>query len=444
MAGKLLLCVTLALSALGVSGAPTSASNRTEYLGIPISNPGILNAIPNRYIVVYNNTFNDDDIDIHENSVIKTIAKRNIAKRSMTGKLLSTTVDTYKIGKWRAMALDADDMMVNEIFSAREVSYIEQDAYININARAVQGRTTTGLARLSHSDAGARTYVFDDSAGEGITAYVVDTGVRVTHEEFEGRAVFGANFIDNEVCSLPTENILPSQGTRVTHINQDTDTNGHGTHVAGTIGGKTFGVAKKVNIVGVKVLGADGGGSNSGVLAGMQFVVNNATAARLGGKAVMNMSLGGGASPSINAAINNIEAAGVVPVVAAGNEAQDTANTSPGSAEAAITVGAIDQTNDRIAVFSNFGELVDIFAPGVDVLSASNVTDTASETLSGTSMASPHIAGLAAYLMSLEGITGVQAVGDRIKELAQGTGARVRGGPRDTTTLIANNGADAL
>lgn len=202
MAGRVLLCFTLALSALGVSGVPTSLPNKTEgeFLGIPISNPGVLNAIPNRYIVVYNNTFNDDDIDVHEKSVIQTIAKRNVAKRSLTGKLLSTTVDTYKIGKWRAMALDADDLMINEIFSAKEVSYIEQDAVININARAVQGRTTTGLARISHAQAGSRTYVFDDSAGEGITAFVVDTGIRVTHSEFEGRATFAANFIDDVVC----------------------------------------------------------------------------------------------------------------------------------------------------------------------------------------------------------------------------------------------------
>lgn len=176
----------------------------------------------------------------------------------------------------------------------------------------------------------------------------------------------------------------------------------------------------------------------------MEFVVKNATAQGLAGKAVMNMSLGGGASAAINAAINNIEAAGVVPVVAAGNESQDTENTSPGSAEAAITVGAIDQTTDEIANFSNFGQLVDVFAPGVKVTSVGIKNDNDTNTLSGTSMASPHVAGLAAYLMALEGITGVQAVGDRIKELAQGTGARVRGSPRGTTTLIANNGAAGL
>jgi subtilisin family serine protease len=209
MAGRLLLSLTFALATLGVSGLPTSTGtssdgNKTEgfYIGVPIANPHVQNAIPHRYIVVYNNTFNDDDIDAHETSVIQTIAKRNLGKRSpMTGKLLSTSVDTYKIGGWRAMALEADDLLVNEIYSANEVSYIEQDAYISINARKMQGQATTGLARISHAARGAETYVFDDSAGEGITAYVVDTGIRVTHDEFEGRAEFAANFIDNVVCA---------------------------------------------------------------------------------------------------------------------------------------------------------------------------------------------------------------------------------------------------
>ncbi|KAL2169109.1 hypothetical protein VTG60DRAFT_6436 [Thermothelomyces hinnuleus] len=418
MAGRLLLCLTAALSALRVSAAPAPDASGRPFLGVPVSNPGIANAIPNRYIVVYNNTFNDEDIDLHQSSVIKTIAKRNIAKRSVTGKLLSTTVNTYKINNWRAMALEADDATINEIFAAKEVSYIEQDAVISLNVRQMQSQATTGLARISHAEPGARTYVFDSSAGEGITAYVVDTGIRVTHEEFEGRATFAANFIDDV----------------------DTDEQGHGSHVAGTIGGKTFGVAKKVNLVAVKVLGADGSGSNSGVIAGMQFVASNATAMGLKGRAVMNMSLGGPASRAVNSAINQVEAAGVVPVVAAGNESQDTANTSPGSAEAAITVGAIDQTNDRMASFSNFGQLVDIFAPGVNVQSVGIRSDSSTNTLSGTSMASPHVAGLAAYIMSLENITGVQAVSDRLKELAQATGARARGVPRGTTTLIANNG----
>jgi subtilisin family serine protease len=218
-------------------------------------------------------------------------------------------------------------------------------------------------------------------------------------------------------------------------------------------------VAKKVNLIAVKVLDADGAGSRTSVLNGMQFgktfsrsesrvqfcanaykVADNATASGLSGKAVMNMSLGGGFSEALNAAINQIEAAGVVPVVAAGNENADTITTSPGSAEAALTVGAFDPVTDRRAFFSNFGPLVDIYAPGVNVLSAGIRNDDDTLVLNGTSMASPHIAGLAAYLMNLEDITGVQAVGDRIKELAGATGARVRNNVRGTTSLIANNG----
>ncbi|KAL2133242.1 hypothetical protein VTI74DRAFT_2707 [Chaetomium olivicolor] len=427
MAGRLLLCFTLALSVLGVSGLPQPNTNKTDgfYIGVPIANPNAQNTIPHKYIVVYNNTFNDEDIDLHQSSVIKTIAKRNIGKRSpMTGNLLSTTVKTFRVNAWRAMALEADDLMINEIYAAKEVSYIEQDAYVKVNARQVQAQAVPGLARLSHAQAGSKGYVFDSSAGQGITVYVVDTGIRVTHEEFEGRATFGANFIDNV----------------------NTDQNGHGSHVAGTIGGKTFGVAKKVNLIAVKVLGADGSGTNSGVIDGMQFVAQDAAASGRSGKAVMNMSLGGSFSRAVNSAINNIEAAGVVPVVAAGNENQDTANTSPGSAPAALTVGAIDPRNDTRAVFSNFGQLVDIYAPGVDIASVGirdnnrRPSDTAVATLSGTSMASPHVAGLAAYVMALNNITGVQEVGNKIKQLAQASGATVKQNVRGTTSLIANNG----
>lgn len=242
--------------------------------------------------------------------------------------------------------------------------------------------------------------------------------------------------------------------------------------MAGTIGGATFGVAKKANLIGVKVLDASGGGSNAGVLQGLQFVADNAAQTNRAGKAVMNMSLGGPKSRAINSAVEAIAKAGVVPVVAAGNEAQNAANVSPASAPNAITVGAIDQTNDQMASFSNFGADVDIFAPGVDVESVGITSNSASEVLSGTSMgeffyfkfpflhpiiiifctiiiiqrltifpASPHVAGLAAYIMSLEGITDVTAVSDRLKELGGATGAAVGGVAQGTTDVIANNGS---
>jgi subtilisin family serine protease len=165
-----------------------------------------------------------------------------------------------------------------------------------------------------------------------------------------------------------------------------TDENGHGSHVSGTIGGATFGVAKNVQLIGVKVLDADGSGTNSGVIQGLNFVVSDSKSKKLAGKAVMNMSLGGSKSSAVNAAVAAIASAGVVPVVAAGNENQDAGNTSPASSPNAITVGAIDQTTDKKASFSNFGAVVDVFAPGVSVLSAGITNTSSTAVLSGTSM----------------------------------------------------------
>jgi len=195
-----------------------------------------------------------------------------------------------------------------------------------------------------------------------------------------------------------------------------------------------------VKLRAVKVLNAQGSGTNSGVIQGMNFVAQDAKKNGLAGKAVMNMSLGGSKSQAVNQAINNIRAAGVVPCVAAGNEDQDASNDSPASAAGAVTVGAIDQTTDRKASFSNFGPIVDIFAPGVNVLSVGIRNNSATNILSGTSMATPHITGLAAYLMALEGITDIDQVAARIGALAQRTGALVKGNEGNTTDLIANNG----
>jgi subtilisin family serine protease len=220
MAGRLLLSLTVALAALGVSALPASSKD-DFYLGVPVINANEPNTIPHKYIVVYNETFNDDDVFAHENAVIKTIAKRNIGKRSpTTGSLLSTSVNTFRINGWRAMALEADDLMINEIFSAKEVSYIEQDAYISLNDKKIQAQPPSGLARISSAERGSRMYTFDDSGGEGITVYVVDTGVRVTHDEFEGRASFGANFINDNVCSASLVDLgppLPRSGEAAAH-----------------------------------------------------------------------------------------------------------------------------------------------------------------------------------------------------------------------------------
>ncbi|KAH6692679.1 oryzin [Plectosphaerella plurivora] len=386
--------------------------------GFTIANADSPERIPNSYIVVYNSSFSTEDIDARQFQVMDHVKKRNLGKRGLNGQPLSTEVHTVAMNGWRAMTLESDDSMIQEIMAEPEVAWVEANARVQLSATVAQMNAPPGLVRLSNGAPATGNYVFDTTGGQGITVYVVDTGVRVDHSEFQGRAVLGTNTVDNS----------------------PDDQNGHGSHVAGTIAGQTFGVAKNANIVAVKVLDGTGAGSNAGVLDGMQFIIQDVQQKNLRGKAVMNMSLGGPQSAAVNRAVKALADAGVVPVVAAGNENQDAANTSPASAPEAICVGAIDAATDAKARFSNFGQSVDVFAPGVDVLSVGIQSNTATNTLSGTSMASPHIAGLAAYLMSLEGITDVAAVGARITALAQGSGASVKNNTPGTTNLIANNG----
>ena len=224
-----------------------------------------------------------------------------------------------------------------------------------------------------------QTYIYDTAAVASATVYVVDTGVYSAHSQFSGRASIGANFISGSA---------------------NTDENGHGTHCSGTIGGSTYGVYKAAKSVDVKVLDADGGGTTAGVISGIQWVAANAPA-----KSVISMYLGGAKSASPNSAV----AAGVTVVVTAGNNGLSAAKYSPASATSAITVGAIDSTNTK-ASWSNYVSLLDIFAPGADVLSAWIGSTGATNTILGTSMSTPHVAGLAAYLIALEGLATPAAV----------------------------------
>ena len=250
-----------------------------------------------------------------------------------------------------------------------------------------QAGATWGLDRIDEKVRpldGNYTY---DSTGAGVTAYIIDTGIRISHSEFADRATYGHDSVDG---SLPAD-----------------DCNGHGTHVAGTTGGATYGVAKGVSLVAVRVLDCNGSGSWSGVIAGIDWVTGDHDP---GEAAVANMSLGGGANSSVDAAVRNSIADGVSYAVAAGNGnfvgiAQDACKSSPARVSQAMTIGATDST-DKKASWSNYGNCVDWFAPGVSITSAWKDSDSATRTISGTSMATPHTAGAAAlYLEDNPGAT---------------------------------------
>jgi subtilisin family serine protease len=217
------------------------------------------------------------------------------------------------------------------------------------------------------------TYTYT-ATGQGVTAYIIDTGIRLTHNDFGGRATTGFDAVDGGPAD---------------------DCNGHGTHVASTVGGNTYGVAKRASLVAVRVLGCNGQGSTSGVIAGIDWVVGHHQA---GQPAVVNMSLGGGASTAMDAAIGRLTSDGVTAVVAAGNSSADACGSSPARAPSAVTVAASTNT-DALASFSNRGTCVDVIAPGAGITAAWHTSNTATNTISGTSMASPHAAGVAAKIL---------------------------------------------
>ncbi|KAF9583764.1 hypothetical protein BGW38_008602 [Lunasporangiospora selenospora] len=311
-------------------------------------------------------------------------------------------------------AATVNQAALKEILASDEVEYVEQDAIITLSGSQVSP-PSWGLPRVSQRDRDlTQPYNYDDAAGSGVTAFVVDTGVYVDHNDFGGRATWGANFIPGS---------------------DDTDENGHGTHVAGTIGGDSYGVAKKVSIVGVKVLDAGGSGSTSGVVAGMDWVVQNATP----GKSVVNMSLGGGKSRAIDDAAKRLFDANIPLIVAAGNTASlNACNGSPSGAANTFTVAASDK-NDKPATFTSWGPCVEIFGPGVGITSAWIGGADATNTISGTSMATPHVVGVAALYLSTASYPSAQSIFDKL--ISSATPNKITGNLKGSPNRLVYNGA---
>jgi serine protease len=271
----------------------------------------------------------------------------------------------------QGMAVRADEKAIKRLIRDPRVAFAEEDGMVYLDA--TQSNATWGLDRSDQRDRPLNgTYIYDTTASN-VRAYVIDSGINASHSDFGGRVLAGATAISD------------GRGAG--------DCNGHGTHVAGTIAGATWGVAKAARLVPVRVFGCTGGSANSTIISGIDWVRANAVK-----PAVANMSLGGGASSATDTAVNNLINSGVTVVVAAGNDNANACNYSPARVANAITVGSTTSTDARSS-FSNYGSCVNIFAPGSSIKSAWYTSNTATNTISGTSMASPHVAGAAALYL---------------------------------------------
>ncbi|MGW0827982.1 S8 family peptidase [Streptomyces sp. NPDC002845] len=338
-----------------VSALPASAA--PDPVGA-IQYAGAANAVKDSYIV----TLKAD------------AARAGSAEGKALAKEYGATVErTYKKAL-NGYAVEATEAEAAKFAADPAVASVVQNRTFSI-ATTQPNPPSWGLDRIDQSSLPLNSsYTYPDAAGSGVTAYIIDTGVRITHSDFGTRASYGYDAIDND--------------------NTAQDGHGHGTHVAGTVAGASYGVAKSAKVVGVRVLNNSGSGTTAQVVAGIDWVAQNAVK-----PAVANMSLGGGVDTALDTAVRGAIASGVTFAVAAGNSSANASNYSPARVTEAITVGSTTSSDARSS-FSNYGSVLDIFAPGSSITSAWNSSDSATNTISGTSMATPHVAGAAALWLA--------------------------------------------
>ncbi|RSN12244.1 S8 family peptidase [Amycolatopsis roodepoortensis] len=361
VAGVALAGVTAAVATFGAGAA--NAEQQGEIRGA-----GAANAVGGSYIVVLKPTAVGQGVAAAHEITANVAAKA----QGLTGQYGTTLSRTFG-SALNGFSIKADEAAAKRLAADPQVAYVVQNKTFKIS-ETQDNPPSWGLDRVDQADLPLDDKYTYPTKADNVTAYVIDTGVRGSHKDFGDRATGGKDFVDND----DTPN----------------DEHGHGTHVAGTIGGTDHGLAKGVKIVGVRVLDANGSGTTEGVVAGVDWVAANAK-----GPSVANMSLGGGADDALDAAVKGAIDKGVTFALAAGNESSDAGTTSPARVKEAITVAASDKT-DKQASFSNYGSVVDLYAPGVDITSSWATGDDATNTISGTSMAAPHVAGAAALYLS--------------------------------------------
>ena len=369
-------------------------------------------AIADSYIICYRPSVSIFQVNQHQDAVHTMTRARNSSMKGITA--------SFNLNGFKAYSVQTDPDTLKSISQSVLVASIEQDGVVNTSYYINQPNADWDLTRISHRYPNSNTsYTYDNTAASGTQAYILDTGILLSHSEFQGRAVWGANFVPGA---------------------PNTDDNGHGTHCAGSLGGKTYGVAKNTTLIAVKVLDWAGSGSYSSVISGLQWVINDATSSGMVQRSVISMSLSGGYSPALNAAVDAAYLAGLPVIVAAGNNGADAGSYSPSSAQFAIAVGATDSSDTR-ASWSNYGSVVTIFAPGVGILSAWNGCNTCVTVQSGTSMATPHVAGMAAYLLAKESVKNPAALTQLLTYLSI-TGIVKNAGPNTTKDLLFNGNGD--